>query len=86
MGGGYRRNTLKPTLFPLMSRLLSGVLISGGKRCISIVEGDSAAAVLSPDGMLVPGNEHRNEVDINHFHVPLSLFIWVFCKLPRSRT
>ena len=36
---------------------------------MSSVDGNSAAAVLSPSGMFGPGNERRKEVDINNFHV-----------------
>ena len=45
---------------------------------MSSVDGNSAAAALPTGGMLILGNEHRSEADINHFHGSLSPFIWVF--------
>ena len=58
-----------------MSSILDGVLIPDGKRCVSSVDGNLAAAVLSPGGVIVAENKRNKEVNIYHFHVALPMFI-----------
>ena len=55
-----------------MSSVLGGVLIPDGKRCTPSVDGNLAAAALSPGGMLVVGNKHKTKVVISHFYVSLA--------------
>ena len=64
--------TLEPAPFPSMCNLLSEVLIPDGKRFISSVDGNLAAAVLSPGGTLVKGKKRNKEADTYHFHVSLA--------------
>ena len=60
-----------------MSSVIGGVLIPGGKRCMSTVDGTSAAAVLSPGSMFVSVNT-ENKLILTTSMFPLSLLIWVF--------
>ena len=58
---------------PPRSIVLDGVLIPDRKRCVSSVDGNLAAAVLSPGGVYISGNQRNKEFDINHFlHVFLA--------------
>ena len=49
-----------------MGSVLGGVLIPDGKRFVSSVNGNLAAAVRSPGDMLVSGNKRNKEVVICH--------------------
>ena len=58
--------------FPMRSILLiGGVLISDGQKCVSRVDCNLAAALLSTSGVFVSGNKrNKEEVNFSHFHVP----------------
>ena len=69
---------VEPSPFPPMSIVLGGVLIPDGTRCVSSVNGNLAAAVLSPGGMFVSGNRRKKEVILTISIFFLPTLIWVF--------
>ena len=50
---------LEPTLSSPTSRVLGRVLIPDGKKCVSSMNGNLTAAVLSSDGTFVSGNKRN---------------------------
>ena len=63
---------LEPTPFLPKSSVLGEVLIPVGTRYVSSMDGNLAAAALSPGGVFASRNKSNKEVDLHHFHVPLA--------------
>ena len=54
-----------------MRSVLGKVLISDGQTCVSCLDCNLAAALLSTSGVFGSGNKrNKEEVNINHFDVP----------------
>ena len=61
-----------------MSSGLARVLIPDGKRCVSSVNGNFAAAILSPDGMFVSENKSKKKLMLTTsiFHLPTLILVF----------